>query len=67
MGLIPMQALGKNLEVPTPTIDVLIAMANLVRDKDFSNEGTSLEIMGIDGKNKEEIIAFVNGEKLALS
>jgi opine dehydrogenase len=68
MGLIPMQELGRKLGVPTPTIDVLILMANLVRGKDFSKEGTSLEIMGIDGKNKEEIISFVNGEEeLALS
>lgn len=67
MGLIPMQALAKKLGVPTPTIDTLILMANLVRNKDFSKEGTSLKVMGIDEMSKEEIIAFINGEELALS
>lgn len=67
MGLIPMQALARKLEVPTPTIDTLIQMANLVRNRDFALVGTTLEHMGIEDKSKEEIVTFVNGRELAIN
>ncbi len=67
MGLVPMQALARKLGVPTPTIDTLILMGNLVRGKDFTKEGTSLEIMGIDNMNIEEILSYVHGKELAVN
>lgn len=59
MGLVPMSDFGKKLFVPTPTIDVLIQMANLVRKRNFMTEGTTLKKMGLDSMNTDEILAFV--------
>ncbi len=67
MGLVPMQKLARKFGVPTPTIDVLILMGNLVRDKDFSKEGTTLESMGISNMSKEEILAYIHGESIAMA
>lgn len=67
MGLVPMQELARKLGVSTPIIDTLILMGNLVRAKDFTMEGTSLEIMGIDNMNAEEILAYVQGKELAVN
>lgn len=61
MGLVPMQAIAKKLGVSTPTIDTLISMGNLVRNKDFVKEGTTLEMLGIEDMNKEEILSYING------
>jgi opine dehydrogenase len=61
MGLVPMSDFGKKLGVPTPTIDVLIQMANLVRKKNFVIEGTTLEKMGISNMSVDEILDFVRG------
>jgi len=61
MGLVPMSDFGKKLSVPTPTIDILIQMANLVRKKDFIIEGTTLESMGLSSMTIDEILTFVRG------
>ena len=61
MGLVAMSDFGKKLGVPTPTIDVLIQMANLVRKKNFAIEGTTLENMGVGGMSTDEILAIVRG------
>ena len=67
MGLVPMQALARKLGVSTPTIDTLILMGNLVRNKDFTKEGTSLDMMGIANMNAKEIVAYARGKELATS
>lgn len=59
MGLVAYQSFGKLLGVPTPTIDVIISMANLVRQKDFVQEGTTVETLGLGGLTAEEILARV--------
>lgn len=62
MGLVAMASLGKMVNVSTPTIDTLIQTANLVRQKDFAKIGGSLEYLGIDDMNLEEILRFVRGK-----
>jgi len=62
MGLVAISDFGKKLGLITPTIDVLIQMANLVRKKNFAIEGTTLLDMGIDGMSIDEILAFVMGK-----
>lgn len=59
MGLVPMSDFGKKLGVPTPTIDVLIQVANLVRKRNFIEEGSTLENMGLGNMGVEEILALV--------
>ena len=57
MGLVPLQKLARVLGIETPVIDILISMGNLIRNKDYYKEGTSLEKMGIDNLSKSEILA----------
>lgn len=59
MGLVAYQSFGKLLGVPTPTIDVIISMANLVRQKDFTLEGTTVEKLGLSGLTAKEILSAV--------
>lgn len=61
MGLVAISDFGKKLGVPTPTIDVLIHMANIVRKKDFAKEGSTLENIGLGDMSIEEILALVRG------
>jgi len=61
MGLVAISDFGKKLGIPTPTIDTLIQMANLVRNKDFSATGNTLEYMGVNEMSIDEILKFVRG------
>lgn len=59
MGLVAYQSFGKLLGVPTPTVDTIIKMGNLVRQKDFTKEGTTVEKLGLTGMTAEEILDYV--------
>ncbi|WHH58210.1 NAD/NADP-dependent octopine/nopaline dehydrogenase family protein [Petroclostridium sp. X23] len=61
MGLVPMSDFGKKLGVPTPIIDLLIQMSNVVRKRDFTAEGSTLESLGLSGMSIEEILTIVRG------
>ena len=59
MGLVPISDFGKKVGVPTPTIDLLIQIANLVRQKDFNKQGLTLQRMGLNNMSIKEIVALV--------
>jgi opine dehydrogenase len=61
MGLIPMAEFAKLAGVSTPTIDTFIQMANLVRQKDFHDEGSTFASMGCEEMTLEQIMACVRG------
>ncbi len=61
MGLAVYQSFGKLLGVPTPTIDVVVSMANLVRQRDLREEGISVEKLGFTEMTAEEIMNYVRG------
>lgn len=61
MGLVAISDFGKKVGIFTPTIDALIQMANLVREKDFVTTGNTLEYMGIGEMSIDEILKFVRG------
>ncbi len=42
-GLVPLSSLGKHIGVPTPVIDSLIDLANVILDTDFREKGRSIE------------------------
>jgi opine dehydrogenase len=54
-GLIPMSAIGKAVGVPTPSIDAVIAIAQIMAGTDFSADARTLDRLGLAGKNTEEI------------
>jgi opine dehydrogenase len=47
--LVPITDLGRVADVPTPASDTVIAMANLLTDRDFRAEGRNLEALGWAG------------------
>lgn len=54
-GLVPLSSLGDLLGVPTPTIDMVIDLANRVCGFDFRKNGRTLERLGLLGWSPEEI------------
>jgi len=48
-GLIPIRELGLATGTPTPAIDTLIEMAQLMTGKTFADEARTLERMGLEG------------------
>jgi opine dehydrogenase len=54
-GLMPMSAIGKAVGVPTPSIDAVIAIAQVMAGSDFSANARTLERLGLAGMNAEQI------------
>jgi opine dehydrogenase len=62
-SLVPMASIGKMLKVPTPTIDTLIHLASIMNNKDYLDEGRTVERIGIAGMSLRELRLFAIGEK----
>jgi len=60
MSLVPIASLGKMCNVNTPTIDMIINLANLVYGRDFRFEGRTVESLGITGLTRRELLSLVN-------
>src|SRR5215467_13037952 len=54
-GLIPMSAIGKAVDVSTPSIDAVIAIARIMAGSDFAANARTLDRLGLVGKNAEQI------------
>ncbi|MCD4791444.1 MAG: NAD/NADP octopine/nopaline dehydrogenase family protein [Bacteroidales bacterium] len=50
-GLVPMSSFGKNLGIPTPTIDYFIKEGSKLLDIDFRSEGRTLHKLGLSPDN----------------
>jgi opine dehydrogenase len=50
-----MSAIGKAVEVPTPSIDAVIAIARIMAGSDFAANARTLDRLGLAGKNAEQI------------
>lgn len=53
--------IGKKFNVPTPVTDLLIDIANIIRERDFRKDGTKLSNLGFEGKSVEEIQKYIMG------
>ncbi len=60
MSLVPISSFAKMCGVETPTINLIIDLANTVYDRDFRIEGRTVESLGISTLSPEEIINLVN-------
>ena len=59
MSLVPIASLGELLGAPCPTIRAIIALAELMHERDFWAEGRTVESMGLAGMNVREIRRMV--------
>jgi|LSQX01.1.fsa_nt_gb opine dehydrogenase len=60
-GLVPMSELGKKLGVKTPVIDALINIGCVVCKSNFWETGRTLQKLGIDALEKDELLKFIQG------
>ncbi len=54
-GLVPISELGEKLSIPTPAMDTLIQLANLMYKTDFRNIGRNLDQLGIKDLSVKEL------------
>jgi opine dehydrogenase len=59
MSLVPMSSLGAMLGIPTPTIDMIITLAEMMNDTDYRAGGRTVDTLGIKGMNVEQIHRLV--------
>lgn len=59
MSLVPMSSIGAMLEIPTPTIDLIIKLAEDMLEADYRSSGRTVETLGIRGMNIEDIHRLV--------
>ena len=60
MSLVPIASLARVCKVETPTIDMVIDLANIVYQKDFRAEGRTVKTLGLEGLSSREILELVN-------
>jgi opine dehydrogenase len=54
-GLMPMSAIGRAVGVPTPSLDAVIALAQIMAGSDFSANARTLERLGLAGMGAAQI------------
>lgn len=59
MGLVPLEALGQLVGVPTPVTTVLISLASELHNKEYRQIGRSLASLGWDGLTAAQILKQV--------
>jgi len=59
MGLVPISELGRIIGVATPTIDLIISLANILHDTDYRKVGRNINSIKIQSANAEELISMV--------
>ena len=61
-GLVPMAQLGHKLGLATPLLDAFISIASAINNEDYNKTGRTLESLGLDKLNKEEILKLVEDD-----
>jgi opine dehydrogenase len=59
-GLVLYSSLGKALAVPTPTTNAIITLGSVLLKRDFITEGVTLEKLGFEGMNRDQLISAVS-------
>lgn len=66
MGLVPFIELGKMLDLPTTHLETTATMGQLLLGKDLMQNARTLESLGIEGMEKDDLIEFVQtGRKIS--
>ena len=58
-GFVFISSLGRQFNVPTPAIDTMVSLAELVLERDFWNNGATAKTLGLDGYSKEQITEYL--------
>lgn len=59
MGLVPLSQIARLASIPTPTIDLMIELACLVRKENYWEKGRTLQKMGLKGLSIPQILRRV--------
>jgi len=54
-----MSSLGRQFNVPTPAIDTMTSLAELVLERDFWSKGATAASLGLDGYSREQIMEYL--------
>jgi opine dehydrogenase len=63
MSLVPLSSIGEMLGIPTPTIDMIITMAEMMLGTNYRAVGRTVETLGIKGMSVEGIHRLVTEGK----
>lgn len=61
-GVLPIKELGKAANVETPLLESMIHISEALLGEDLHTNGRNLKNLGIEGKNKQEIIDYITHE-----
>jgi opine dehydrogenase len=62
--LVPTCELGRALGVPTTMTDAIVDLGCAMTQIDFRKHGRTLQVLGLDGMSREEMLQYVNFEPL---
>ncbi|MBI4277327.1 MAG: NAD/NADP octopine/nopaline dehydrogenase family protein [Armatimonadetes bacterium] len=60
MAMVAWSSMGQKLGVPTPSVDAMIHLANVMKETDFRAVGRTVEFAGLASKSMDEILNMVN-------
>ncbi|MBO8160849.1 MAG: NAD/NADP octopine/nopaline dehydrogenase family protein [Thermosipho sp. (in: Bacteria)] len=60
MSLVPISSMAKKLGIETPAIDSIVYLSSIMMNRNFYKEGRTLERLGIDNLNIDEIKKLLN-------
>jgi opine dehydrogenase len=58
-GFVFISSLGRQFNVPTPAIDTMVSLAELVLERKLWSNGATSESLGMDGYSKEQITEYI--------
>lgn len=61
-GVLPIMELGKAAGVGTPLLESMIHICEALLNMDLHSNGRNLKNLGLDGKNKQEILDYITHE-----
>jgi opine dehydrogenase len=56
-GLVPISEIASILEIPTPNIDAIIALASTINGEDYRATGRHLSTLGLGRMTPEQLLA----------
>ncbi len=58
-GFVFISSLGRQFNIPTPAIDTMVNLAELVLKRDFWSKGTTSESLGLNSYSTDQIIEYL--------
>lgn len=64
-SLVPMSSIARSLNIDTPTIDLMIDLANLITGKNFNITGRNIAKLGLEGKTVDQMHEIAKTGKIS--